>query len=124
MSKHTPEPWVVDDGIDCPENMADEILRNAGEENEWVAVGIEDEEGYASSVAYCHPNNSQRIVECVNAMAGIEDPTAFVAAVRKILEGACEAFTDGEAEGVSVRSEIDHRYLKQVRTAMGENNGN
>lgn len=72
--KHTPEPWVIDDGIDDPENMADELLRNAGEENEWIAIGIADEEGYAESVAYCHPNNAPRIVACINALEGIKDP--------------------------------------------------
>ncbi len=85
MSKHTPEPWVVDDGIDSPENMADEIMRNAGEEHEWVAIGIEDEEGYASSVAYCHPMNSQRIVDCVNAMANIYSPAELVRAAKAAL---------------------------------------
>lgn len=82
--KHTPEPWVIDDGIDDPENMADELLRNAGEENEWIAIGIADEEGYAESVAYCHPNNAKRIVACVNALAGVKDPRKLLDVLEKV----------------------------------------
>lgn len=51
---HTPGPFIIDDGLVTPENMIDSIRANPT----WVAVGIADEDGYAESVAYCHPMNA------------------------------------------------------------------
>jgi hypothetical protein len=58
MSKHSPGPWIINDGTDYPENMGRCILSDAGTDREWTAVGIADKDGYAESVAYCHPDNA------------------------------------------------------------------
>ena len=48
-----------------------------------------------------------------------EELPGFVDAVNEILDGAFPCETDGEEEGMFVRSEIDHRYLDQIQEAMG-----
>ena len=58
---HTPGPWIVDDGTDSTENMSEVILEDKGTDREWIAVGIADNDGYAESVAYCHPDNAHLI---------------------------------------------------------------
>lgn len=57
--KHTPGPWVVDnDGSDDFDNM---LYCMKSPDNTWIAVGIADENGYAESVAYTHPDNARLI---------------------------------------------------------------
>jgi len=69
----TPEKWVIDtDGWDRPGDMAECILRNKGTEAEWVAVGYCDDEGYAASVAYCHPGNAPLIAAATGLLAALE----------------------------------------------------
>lgn len=59
---HTPGPWFVDDGChDDVENMRHQLLRGKETENEWIAVGLNDSDGYSESVAYCHPMNAPLI---------------------------------------------------------------
>ena len=56
---NTPGPWVTDvNSVDSPANMA-ACLEDS--KCEWIAVGIEDKDGYAESVAYCHPCNAAAI---------------------------------------------------------------
>jgi len=77
--KHTSEPWVV---------------YNAGDEGDTY---IGDKEGHVSPIAENFAEaDAFRVVTCVNAMAGIEDPAAFVKAVREIIDGASPSHTDGE----------------------------
>jgi len=60
----TKGPWIIDKaGTDCIENMADCLLKWQPPEHQWIAVGIEDKDGYAESVAYCHPRNANLIVK-------------------------------------------------------------
>jgi hypothetical protein len=61
MSKHTPEPWDDEGGM---------IV--AGENGLTQRVNIYDVD----------PSNRARIVACVNAMAGIDDPAACLATLR------------------------------------------
>ena len=58
MTSHTTGPWVVDDGVDSIENMADCLLCEKDAQERWIAVGVEDEDGYSESLAYCHPANA------------------------------------------------------------------
>lgn len=57
---HTKEPWKI---MQHPEL-------------------VRDSEG--KIIARADPNNADRIVACVNALAGIDDPAAFMAAVREL----------------------------------------
>jgi hypothetical protein len=74
--KHTPEPWRIDGP-----------LTDAGH------VLIVDPHGDAlarldAETVHLETVNAARIVACVNAFAGIDDPAAFVAAHRELVEAA------------------------------------
>lgn len=71
-TKHTPGPWHVDtDCRDDTENMAYQLTDDAGTSREWVAVGLHDEDGYAASVAYCHPMNAPLIAAAPDLLAAL-----------------------------------------------------
>lgn len=54
--------FVVDDQhIVGPEEMSNSLLLDKGSSREWVAVGLNDEDGFAECVAYCHPMNALAI---------------------------------------------------------------
>lgn len=75
----TPRPWVLSDGADYPENMAQCILDGIGTDREWTAIGVEDKDGYAYSVAYCHPSNAALICKAVNSFDEVREVLAFYA---------------------------------------------
>ena len=87
MTGHTKEPWEIN-GCDWDE-----------ETDQTIGCEITDSEFYF--VASCeggrsseHDNaNARRIVDCVNAFAGIPDPLAFVQAARGMAEAleACQS---------------------------------
>ena len=59
MGKHTPGPYLKDEGLaDSIDNMRDCLKRGEGTKEEWEAIGVGDKDGYAESIAYCHPNNA------------------------------------------------------------------
>jgi hypothetical protein len=87
-TKHTPTPYVVDDGTDTRDNMAACLMDPACE---WVAIGIEDGEGYAESVAYCHPNNAPFIVRACNSHEALCDAVELAIFT---LDKVAEACTD------------------------------
>ena len=89
MNAHTPGPWSVEGVVwiahdgehselmdDCPETGADYCV-NVGTPDEYVAICYGDD-------------NAARIVACVNACEGIDDP-ADLRAQRDELLAACEA---------------------------------
>lgn len=66
--------WVVDDaGVDCVENMSDCLLNGEGTDDEWIAVGIEDGEGYSASLAYCHADNAHIIAAAPNLAVSVSE---------------------------------------------------
>jgi hypothetical protein len=72
--KHTPGPWQTD-------NMGLGLghIRSSDPN---------DQRMIAYAQASPTDANAARIVACVNALEGIEDPAAFVAAVRELVEAA------------------------------------
>lgn len=71
MSKHTPEPWVYD------EDRAAVRFDGRGNPVEGDRIGC----------IICEPqkrSDGRRIVACVNALAGVADPAAFVKAAREL----------------------------------------
>ena len=67
MTKHTKEPWHID-GEKIRANLPDGGKR---------MIGTVDD-----------PLNILRVTQCVNALAGIEDPAATLKAVRELIEKA------------------------------------
>lgn len=49
MTAHTPGPWIVDE---C------DVASDTSPPDDWTAIGTADEDGLASIVAYCHPDNA------------------------------------------------------------------
>jgi hypothetical protein len=81
-TKHTPEPWyvVADDGSDftcistrpeLPEGETIDMDHEVLGSSEWLRVSGED---------------LDRVVECVNALTGVEDPASFVAKAKRLME--------------------------------------
>jgi hypothetical protein len=76
-TKHTPEPWAVDSGGDggceiwspSSGNMDNIIGSEDTDDPQWEA-------------------DARRIVACVNACAGIEDPGAELARLRRVEQAA------------------------------------
>jgi hypothetical protein len=95
----TPGEWIVNDGLLQQQDLIDALTADLQEPSRhWTAVGIEDKEGYAESVAYCHPMNAQAI-----------------AALPKLLE-ALESLAKIGADGVIERRETG----KPMWSAMDE----
>lgn len=76
MSKHTPEPWVADDRHDIETNFYSDDATGSiiGGCQEYTFAHRDIEERRA---------NARRIVSCVNACAGMSDPTAEIAELKR-----------------------------------------
>ena len=77
MSKHTPEPWAlfeVGDGRPhlCP----------ASESDKMSILTIAEEDGVTFACVY-KDSDALRIVTCVNACAGMADPAAEIAELKR-----------------------------------------
>lgn len=58
----TGSEWTVDDGLMGQQDHIDRLTEDlSNPDRHWVAVGISDEDGFAESVAYCHPENAKFI---------------------------------------------------------------
>lgn len=68
MNKHTATPWIIDEnGATTIECQAQQLLEHANTPDEWVCIGIDDEEGFAEVVCITHPSNAEFIVRAVNS---------------------------------------------------------
>ena len=87
MFNHTPEPWkIIHTGIAFETEIVTDahVIAEAkhfsdekGKFTRGERVDVFQQEGYANAV---------RIVECVNALAGIEDVRAFVEKAKRLME--------------------------------------
>jgi hypothetical protein len=87
-STHTPEPWFVADNPKNPQWVAGRTIgsRSAGMMIGGRVIGVR-----VADVCHIAPEeiavaDARRIVACVNALAGIKDPEAFVRKLQS-LEG-------------------------------------
>lgn len=70
--QHTGGPWVVNDGLIRQQDMIDCLFLDLeAPERHWAAVGVEDAEGYAESVAYCHPDNANLVAAAPSMLAAL-----------------------------------------------------
>lgn len=96
MSKHTPEPWTIGAGSHVC-GMWSGMIRVESPED-FHSNGIDYPDGSTRSFTnvVCGTTghsetareNMLRIVACVNAMAGIPDPAAFVERAKRIEDAA------------------------------------
>jgi len=70
--KHTPGPWIVDNGMVTMDDQAQQLKEDIGTERQWVAIGIEDEEGFSEVVALAHPSNAHLIATAPNLLEACE----------------------------------------------------
>lgn len=75
--KHTPEPWIVRYGFNVFDKSGDRAIGSCG--------GYQSNGGDGQRVHNENEANAARIVATVNAMAGVPNPAAFVAAARNAL---------------------------------------
>jgi len=90
MSKHTPEPWHYDPAIEI--RYDSQTGKPYERRMDWILSG----EITVASVfrADFLEADALRIVACVNALAGIEDPEKTIPELRKLAAFAAEAVTE------------------------------
>ena len=98
MTEHTKEPWDASDKTVYSDAFKSEKNRDgalaclvSSEENDWITVA-----------------NTLRIVACVNAMQGIDDPEAFMRDVRAFMRNL---EFNGEGDWVALGMDINE-HLK------------
>ena len=97
MSKHTPEPWAlfeVGDGRPhlCP----------ASESDKMSILTIAEEDGATFACVY-RDDDARRIVTCVNACAGMADPAAEIAELKRQRDELLVAIS-------AIVEEVPHRH--------------
>ena len=118
MTEHTKEPWSVayddEDDVDVnhhdyPNNLPTFAYIDAkgwGELGQ-IVVRMEDETSLKSEGV----SKIKRIVACVNALADIEDPEAFILDLKELTQGLRSAYVDGDfVQEELIR--IDEEHLK------------
>jgi hypothetical protein len=94
--KHTPEPWIVND-------TSVGITISSGKQNLYLM--------YMSATRTDRDNsaNANRVVECVNAMEGIENPAEFMESVRKLVE---EVHNGSRSEAWDIAQDLSNQFPK------------
>ena len=90
MSDHTPAPWSTDTSL----TTGEPIIRAVEAPDLCLAVFCETDPDGEESKA-----NAARVVACVNACEGIDDPAATLAEVRDMLNMLSRMSLDDEIEG-------------------------
>jgi methyl-accepting chemotaxis protein len=104
--KHTPTPWKVDTG-----SARDEYMYVLGASNETIA------ELYVIDRGIQMKANAERIVACVNVMAGIEDPEQWVLNAKRLMEA--QRIID-VSEKIASNSEQLQAELEQANKKLEE----
>lgn len=132
--KHTPEPWEAYDNSVYWEILSEGHSLVSVFDNRYHPVPVTKESTAA---------NAARIVACVNAMAGIEEPQAFRDSLQKLSEyadKASEMFAEKDAKikqlytaaenlwqtlnalQMVVGVHLDQDTRKQIKEALANNN--
>lgn len=107
--KHTAEPWALDKEIDGV--YADSITWVKGGWGLVCKTTNQTRCNFTPSVEVCEAN-AKRIVDCVNALDGIDDVSGFIEEMKGILEG-------GKDNATSVLTQ-DQTKLKLASLAIEE----
>lgn len=108
MTGHTKEPWdVFAQPIKGAGDAALELVNQVQHTHPiGDAVYLLNANGKCPATTGCGPTseaNARRIVDCVNALAGIENPAAFVEAARGMMEALAEVMRAGDYKMTTVR---------------------
>lgn len=125
MAEHTKEPWAIHTEQEFSISRATSVYICRAEEpwpsGQLARVNVQD--GFEEREA-----NARRIVDCVNALAGIPDPAAFVQAargMREALESIAE-YWNRDRNDMAMHNACWHAVntaedaLTSFRAAMGE----
>jgi hypothetical protein len=109
MGKHTPEPWHIQ-----PDPWPPSI--RAGKEGEEIAQ---------AKSPYTNPEyrtleraNGDRIVACVNALATIPDPAAYIKRMRDVAQEQHAWEEMAERHGLPLKAGGAEAYIKAMREAV------
>jgi hypothetical protein len=69
QAKHTPGPWLVGD---VPCSLVD------GPPPDWAVVGLNDEDGFAETIAYCHPSNAPIVAAAPELLALLTEASTLM----------------------------------------------
>ena len=107
--KHSPEPWQLE-----------EVFADI---NSLTFANVSTKEGSLVDVIYgsIHLPNALRIIECVNAMEGIEDPKKYTEMVRNITQNAL--LLGREMEFVEQKYQSLKKVIQQMIDRIDENGG-
>ncbi len=96
-TKHAPEPWKITSSW-----------------NDFTIEGPSNEEIIFQDGPHGTPTiksaNAERIVACVNACKGIEDPTAFISEVKAMIDQARSVKGAWEDLPLTIRAHFDRLY--------------
>lgn len=84
MNEHTPTPWAHCEEVKYPHRYEGHAIRSAAEEE--VTEGL----GSIVSPTVFGRGNAERIVACVNACEGIENPAAIPRVIQALEELVAE----------------------------------
>jgi len=70
--KNAQEKWIVSDLQRQKDHIEDLTLDLDNPDRHFVAVGYADEDGYAASIAYCHPINAPLISSAPELLAALQ----------------------------------------------------
>ncbi len=111
---HTNEPWIVDCNQFDRMSYSGFIIRSCnsddnGESKDLMLIGLGDVEGNKNIYPTLKESDAIRIVDCVNAFEGIEDPFNYIKGV-KILE---REYYELRNELSKLRVELDKLHNSQ-----------
>jgi len=93
MSEHDKEPWKWEErdrefgNMPALYNIDGQLILNLGDDEQYYpACGMEPNKA-----------NAKRIVDCVNAMSGIDNPAEFMAEIKEAFNCAKDVMESGDA---------------------------
>ena len=105
MTEHTNEPWEASDKTVYSDAFKSEKNKDgalaclvSSEENDWITVA-----------------NTSRIVACVNALAGVDDPEAFMRDMREWREALSAYQEDESGDNLNNLARLDVVMSKHLK---------
>ena len=125
MSTHTPEPWSIGSGSHVSGMWSGMIRIESLEDFHSNGVDYPDGSTKSYTNVVCgttgHSDtaraNMLRIVECVNALAGVEDPAAAIREAMEAMKSLIEGWDFDEI------GQVDGELVERLRAALAKLGG-